>query len=518
MRSPRRLVPLLACVALLAICGGRSSELGASEPDGASDALPKHAPKRLGEMVLIPAGPSVMGYDGGKKFERPQHGVILDAFEIDIYEVTNYEYRRFVRSGEHRAPPHWIDGDYNEGRDFHPVTNVTWEDAVAYATWAGKRLPTEAEWERACRGPKGRMFAYGDTFVQAWTNNGTAPACDTVRVDSMPEGCTPEGCFHMAGNVWEWVGDWFSTTYYAEGQVNPRGPKGGTMRVGKGGSWTTDADVCRASFRCRSLPGARWGYAGFRCARSVRPEDAGTATPWQDMARVPEGEFLMGADLYFSSPPRQIWLDAYLIDKTPVTHAQFARFCRATGYPPPPHWHAGRPPEGRGQHPVNNVTLDDARAYAKWAGKVLATEAQWEKAARGTDGRAYPWGDDYDKALCNTRFSRIGNTVPVGTYPKGASPYGVLGMCGNIWEWVEGRWDPAWRATMPAKNPNGASPTGNLVLRGGTWSTLPNQCRTFSRSPSLRGGRWGYCGFRCVIDARSHPDGLPVAPQAPGDR
>ena len=476
----------------------------------APDALPEDAPKGLGSMVLVPAGPTVVGYDKGKRFERPAHTVELSAFEIDVYEVTNWEFRRFVRATGQEPPPHWTNGTYAFGRDWHPVTNIRWEDAVAYATWVGKRLPTEAEWEKACRGPKGWLYPYGNEFRQDITNNGTAPAADTVRVDAFPENKSHYGCIQMAGNVWEFVSDWFSITYYKDGRVDPRGPKAGTTHVSKGGSWTTDDYVCRASFRCRSLPGARWGYCGFRCARSVLPEGYGAPTPISAMVEIPEGEFLMGYDGdYYCAPERKIWLDTYRIDKTPVTNAQYQRFCRETGHATPPHWHAARFPQGLDLHPVINVTIQDARAYAAWAGKVLATEAQWEKAARGTEGLEWPWGNEFDETLCNGRLAGVGYTVPVGTYPKGASPYGVLGMCGNVWEWVEGPWDPSWRAKMPARNPGPKNPTEILVLKGGTWSTAPYLCRTFSRSRSLRGGRWGYCGFRCVADARSHPNGLP---------
>ena len=497
---------LLACG--LTACGEELSKPGVPEPAAAGgpidgETLPKGAPKDLDGMILVPAGPSVMGYDHGKKFERPRHGVVLDAFYIDVYEVTNFQYRRFVRASGHPAPPHWVDGEYAWGRDLHPVTNVRWEDATAYAKWAQKRLPTEAEWERACRGPEGQLFPYGNEFNLALTNNGDAPACDTVLVDSFPEGRSPVGCYNMAGNVWEWVSDWFSTKYYKEGQVNPRGPSIGTMHVSKGGSWTTDVEACRASFRCRSLEGARWGYCGFRCARSVPPADADARPGRENMVLIPEGHFLMGDDgYYFAAPQRRIWLDAYLIDKMPVTHRAYHAFCRASGYAPPQHWQRGLPPEGMAKHPVANVSLEDARAYAQWAGKALPTEAQWEKAARGTDGRRYPWGEDYDETLCNTIGSRIGRTVPVGTYPGGASPYGVLGMCGNVWEWVDGRWDPAWYTAMPERNPNGAQEGGRHALKGGTWSTLPANCRTYARSQSLPGGCWGYCGFRCVVDGR----------------
>ena len=502
--TPVRLALLLVTAFLLAPPLARAEE----EAQPAPPKLPQGAPADLDAMVLVPAGPALMGYDAGKAFERPQHTVVLDAFFIDLYATTNFQYRRFVRATGHDAPPHWTDGTYEPGHDLHPVTNVRWEDALAYAQWAGKRLPTEAEWEKAARGTDGRIYPYGNTFDLELTNNGSNAAFGTVRVDRFPAARSPYGCYQMAGNVWEWVSDWFSTTYYADGQVDPHGPPSGTMHVSKGGSWTTDAAACRASFRCRSLPGARWGYCGFRCARSATPAEELQPPGREDMVLVPEGFFLMGSDHdALCAPQRRIWLDAYLIDRTPVTHAEYDRFCRATGAPPPPHWHAGRLPAGREQHPVNNVTLDEARAYAAWAGKTLPTEAQWEKAARGTDGRVYPWGEDYDETRCNTRFSKVGNTVPVGAYPEGRSPYGVLGMCGNVWEWVEGRWDPRWYAAMPEKNPNGAQAGGLHVLRGGTWSTLPALCRTTSRSQALPGARWGYCGFRCVAPAPAPVDG-----------
>ena len=496
-----RLVLLLGLLAL-PLGGTAFSDDEAPAWEGAPE-KPRNCPEDLDAMVFVPAGKAVKGFDHGKRFERPRHTVHLSAFHIDKYAVTNYQYRKFVRQTAHAAPPHWVENNYAWGRGLHPVTNVSWDDAVAYATWAGKRLPTEAEWEKAARGPDGLLYPYGNEFDLSITNNGDGPACDTMPVNAFPEGQSPYGCLNMSGNVWEWISDWFSLTYYEDGQVDPRGPKSGTMHVAKGGSWTTDAPTCRASFRCRSLPGGKWGYCGFRCARSVLAKDALEPPGREDMIEIPEGHFLMGSDgYYFGAPQRKIWLDAYLIDKTPVTNAQFQAFCIATRRTAPPHWHAGRHAVGFEDHPVTNVTLEDARAYAAWAGKALPTEAQWEKAARGTDGREYPWGEDYDETRCNTCYAKKGYTVPVGTYPEGASPYGVLGMCGNVWEWVEGRWDPTWYAKMPEKNPNGAQDGGRLVLRGGTWSTLPINCRTYSRSPSLRGGRWGYCGFRCVVDAR----------------
>jgi iron(II)-dependent oxidoreductase len=459
-------------------------------------------PPGLGKMVLVPPGWFVMGDDKGKPFERPAHKVYLDAFYIDIYEVTNHQYRRFIEKTGHAAPPHWEGRRFPPGRDFHPVVNVRWEDAQSYARWAGKRLPTEAEWEKACRGPESRRFAYGDVFDRRITNNMDSGICDTAPVDIFPSGVSPYGCFNMTGNVWEWVSDWFSTGYYKGGQRNPKGPPQGTLRVGKGGSWTTDAFSCRAAFRCRSLPGSRWGYTGFRCARSGRgPEDI--RPPGEEaMVLIPAGWFRMGSDDYWwENPERRIYLDAFKIDRVPVTNREYGDFCVATGHPPPPHWHAGRVPEGKEDHPVNNLRITEARAFARWAGKRLPTEAEWEKAARGTDGRIYPWGNEYDPKKCNADGSKIGKTVPVGSYPAGKSPYGVLGMCGNVWEWVEGAWDPEHYRRMASRNPRPPRGLQN-VLRGGTWSTLPLNCRTFARCPALPGARWGYCGFRCAKSVR----------------
>jgi formylglycine-generating enzyme required for sulfatase activity len=457
--------------------------------------MPPDAPEDLGLMVEVPSGTFTMGDDAGQPFERPAHRVTVSDFFLDIYEVTNFQYRQFVSATGYPPPPHWRGGSYATGRGLHPVTNVTWDDASAYARWAGGRLPTEAEWEYACRGPQSQPFATGDEFDPMVLNNADAGFCDTVEVHSFPEGSSPFGCFHMTGNVWEWVSDWFSTTYYRDGQRDPKGPPAGRLHVSKGGSWTTDADSCRAAYRCRSFPGSRWGYCGFRCARSPKPKPKAST---EGMVVIEAGWFLMGADGFiFEGPQRRIYLDAFLIDRVPVTNEQYRRFCRATGHAPPVHWHAGYFPDGEENHPVVNVAIDDARAFARFCGKRLPTEAEWEKSARGSDGRVYPWGDDYDPAKCNTLKSRIGRTVPVGSYPAGQSPYGVLDMCGNIWEWVEGVWDPTVFKEMPERNPRPARGEQD-VLRGGTWSTLPINCRTFSRCPSLRGCRWGYCGFRCA--------------------
>jgi formylglycine-generating enzyme required for sulfatase activity len=147
------------------------------------------------------------------------------------------------------------------------------------------------------------------------------------------------------------------------------------------------------------------------------------------MTLVPSGVFLAGRD---NEP---VWLDAFYIDVHPTTNADYTRFLSATGQPPPLHWTDGRYPDELHDHPVVFVTWHDANAYAHWAGKLLPESQQWEKAARGTRGEVYPWGNQPTPAKCNAREGGIGSTTPVDRYQSGVSPYGVYDMCGNVWEW-----------------------------------------------------------------------------------
>ncbi|MBA0053408.1 formylglycine-generating enzyme family protein [Streptomyces sp. AJS327] len=147
------------------------------------------------------------------------------------------------------------------------------------------------------------------------------------------------------------------------------------------------------------------------------------------MALVEEGIYLSGAE------GRSVWLESYRIDVYPTTNADYATFVQDTGHRPPQHWVGGRCPAGLATHPVVWVTWHDATVYARWAGKELPSAAQWEKAARGSKGRAYPWGNGPTAAKCNVAETGIDATTPVSRYQSGVSPYGVFDMCGNVWEW-----------------------------------------------------------------------------------
>ncbi len=161
-----------------------------------------------------------------------------------------------------------------------------------------------------------------------------------------------------------------------------------------------------------------------------------------EMVLVPGGEFLFG------KTKDTLTLPSFYMDRFPVTNERYGKFVKATGHRVPflnekwaekLNWRRKKYPSGKASHPVVLVSRDDAMAYCKWAGKALPTEEQWEKAARGTGGQTYPWGDEFDEKKCNTVFSGIGTTTPVDKYPRGVSPYGCYDMAGNVWEWTMSR-------------------------------------------------------------------------------
>jgi sulfatase modifying factor 1 len=231
---------------------------------------------------------------------------------------------------------------------------------------------------------------------------------------------------------------------------------------------------------------------------------------------VPAGEFLMGSDTgdLDERPQRRVYLDAFEIDRYEVTNAQYRRFLLATGHEPPqpwpgrytafrpehdPDWQGTEYPDGEALHPVVGVNWTDAVTYCAWAGKRLPTEAEWEKAARGTDGRAFPWGDEWDADKANVGETGTGYTQPVGSYPAGASPYSALDMAGNTWEWVIDLYDRQYYALAPDHNPPGpASGTGEQILRGGAWDSPPQHVRVAFRNATHCFGPNHRAGFRCA--------------------
>jgi formylglycine-generating enzyme required for sulfatase activity len=232
------------------------------------------------------------------------------------------------------------------------------------------------------------------------------------------------------------------------------------------------------------------------------------------MVYVPFGEFTMGSNLYAGSegPPHSIYLDAYWIDQTEVTNAQYAKFLTEVGnqieegalwfnegkiYETDDGWVVE---EGYEDYAVVFVTWYGARAYCDWTGKRLPTEAEWEKAARGTDERIFPWGDE--EPICDlAQFGGCGEEEQrVGSYPNGTSPYGALDMAGNVWEWVYDLYETHYYDISPTENPTGPEEGSWRVMRGGAWNSTALELRTTVRSKvSLKFGGHN-SGFRCVLE------------------
>jgi len=235
---------------------------------------------------------------------------------------------------------------------------------------------------------------------------------------------------------------------------------------------------------------------------------------------IPAGEFLMGSDpqkdkvvLNWEQPQHTLYLPEYWIAKTPITNAQYAAFVQATGHKAPRHWQKGKIPQGKGAHPVVEITWHDALAYCTWLAKAtgksytLPSEAEWEKAARGTDGRVYPWGDTFDGSKCNSWESDIKDTTPVDKYPQGASPYGVLDMAGNVWEWMRSLWgndfrEPDFKYPYQAADGRENLQAGDAifrVLRGGSFNRdrYLARCAFRSRNSPHKGN--ANRGFRVVV-------------------
>ena len=540
-------------------------------------ALPKPAAMLdTTEMVLIPAGDFQMGSNDSNADddEKPVHTVYVNAFYMDTYEVTNAQFKGFVDAN----PPwqkdnipdkyhnggylkHWRGNSYPNGKGNHPVVYVSWYAAMAYAQWVDKRLPTEAEWEKAARGGLvDKKYPWGNAINLSQANYYNRDVGNTTPVGRYaPNGY---GLYDMAGNVWEWCLDAHEADFYARSPR--RNPLAGEMnmtevmtnyqyvnvkpsRVLRGGSWSTPAQYLRVANRNRNRPSNAYNYIGFRCARAVTQggqevprdvqletqgtpqQDAHTSTiigkDGEEMVLIPAGDFQMGSNDSNADddekPVHTVYVDAFYIDKYEVTNAQFKAFVDANpqwrkdkisykyhngNYLS--HWNGNSYPSGKGNHPVVYVSWYAAMVYAQWAGKRLPTEAEWEKAARGgLVGKKYPWGNEIDTSQANYRRD-VGNTTPVGTYaPNG---YGLYDMGGNVWEWCIDAADAGFYARSPRRNPVAGGWSGKnfpavqtkslRVLRGGCWLNTAQFLRVAGRYRNSPASTYSTFGFRCAWD------------------
>ena len=378
----------------------------------------------------VPAGPFPFGDDPARLYppdedETPRRLVAVDAFRISRLPVCD-----------------------DAGV---PLTYVSRHDAEAFCAANGVRLPTELEWEAAARGGDDRLWPWGDELPDSTRATFGQGIGKPSQAGLRPAGAAPCGALDLAGNVYEWTAD----------------------GAARGGSYLSGPGELSCSARFPVHPAARDPYVGFRVV-AVEP------TQTFGWVEVPTGDYVIGRDPG-ETRQRLVEVEALELTRTPVTNAQYRRFVTEERAAAPPHWPAPA------DHPVTFVDWHEASAFCAWAGGRLPSEAEWEKAARGTDGRTYPWGDEEDETRAAVALGmKHGSTSPVGTDPDGASPYGLLDMAGNVWEWTSTEYPPRER-----------------VLRGGSFAS-PGLAwtRCTMRSHSRPARRQAHIGFRVARAAR----------------
>ena len=513
----------------------------------------------LTEQLLVPAGPFLMGDDGDSEGAAPRRSVTLDAFLIDRTEVTNAQYAAFLNQNGNQTEGSvpWVDMADDEnfltqaggvfqplpGFENHPVIQVSWYGARAYCQAVGRRLPTEAEWEKAARGEDGRAYPWGDTAIGCelanfWNGNVNSCVGAPVAVGSYPAGASPYGALDMAGNVWEWTEDWFD-------------PAAQDARVVRSGSFLDKAAWAATFHRHRALPVNQYAHTGFRCALTA----AETAAPPPDeislgqtravalpgsaltaaQVAVPGGSFLMGDSQEDDQTIHEVTVDGFWLDRTEVTNAQFAAFVADTGHVTTAERRGGgeahtaggwnfvdganwRQPQGAASdlsgleaHPVVMVTWEEADIFCRWRDGRLPTEAEWEFAARGPANAAYPWGETFETGLLNYCDSNCPNswadsrvddgyefTAPVGSYPGGASWAGALDMLGNVYEWVNDWYDRDYYSRSPGDNPQGPDVGTQRAQRGASWRDYDDAIYNTQRFGDPPATADANTGFRCA--------------------
>jgi formylglycine-generating enzyme len=225
-------------------------------------------------MVLVPGGEFTMGSGQGDDDEQPLHRVVLDSFYLDTFEVTNGRFAKFVEAIQSEPPWGFADQETPVVHADRPVRWVNWMEALGYCLWAGKRLPTEAEWEKAARGTDGRVYPWGnDPPTAAHAVFGLQEGAETVSpIGNRDKGTSPYGVHDLAGNLYEWVTDWYDEEFYTQTpSSNPRGPGEGTAKVQRGGSYINQPYRLRAAFRTKGDPTEHDPHVGFRCAQDAPP-------------------------------------------------------------------------------------------------------------------------------------------------------------------------------------------------------------------------------------------------------
>jgi formylglycine-generating enzyme required for sulfatase activity len=487
-----------------------------------------------GDMVYVPEGEFLMGSNVDSAEEKPAHTVYLDALWIDRTEVTYAQFVRFLnhlgghegqclgydcnelKDGDKHSHMLYQDGQYvvEAGYGDFPMAEVTWYGAQAYCDWVGKRLPTEAEWEKAARGTDGRRYPWGKSAANCTRANFRTCVRSTISVGSYPAGASPYGALDMAGNVYEWTLDWYDRDHYqtpAASEPNPTGPESGRNKVARGGSsYDLDLYLIRTTYRFGYVPETGHRVVGFRCvaepgsaaAPPTPPEPALAAAPvahndeWLPvvqefgevpMALVPPGCFTMGSEDGDDNerPVHQQCFDRpFWIDVSEVTNVQYGLEGRFSGI----------------DRPRDSVTWFEAAAFCRSRGARLPTEAEWEYAARGPDGLVYPWGNEFAEGHAFFADNSLEQSWDVGLRPGGASWVGALNMSGNLWEWASSLMKPYPYDPVDGREAGGDDSESDRVLRGGAWDVDAPVLRAALRYAQDPATRLPDIGFRCARD------------------
>lgn len=255
--------------------GASPARAGAAHKPAGAPHLPAMLTGKDGApMVLVPAGEFTMGSEQGDDDEQPVHHVVLDSFYLDTFEVTNGRFAKFVAAIQSEPPWGFADQETPVAQAERPVRWVNWLEATGYCLWVGKRLPTEAEWEKAARGTDGRTYPWGnEPPTAAHAVFGLKEGDETVSpIGTRDAGRSPYGVHDLAGNLYEWVTDWYDDAFYTQNSPsNPRGPGEGTAKVQRGGSYINSPYRLRSAFRTKGDPTEHDPHVGFRCAQDAPP-------------------------------------------------------------------------------------------------------------------------------------------------------------------------------------------------------------------------------------------------------
>jgi len=549
--------------------GAGSAALPAVDPD---TGYPRQLTLDLGDnifmkLTLIPSRTFLMGrLDNPNKptpdFDEHQHEVrISKPFYLGVYQVTQAQYQQVMG----RNPSAFVDPKNPAARASWPVERVSWDDAVEFchrmSEITGRRvsLPTEAQWELACRAGTQTMFSFGNSLAEFHQYGNY---CDLSNTDDLPhqdkahsDGADKTakvgsykpnawGLYDMHGNVLEWCADWYGERYPATPQVDPEGPKSGTLKVLRGGHWKNAAIFAHSAHRSQGPPNSRMEYIGFRVTvvadesdltRKVEAPDTAvassdgagagvTVSPNHDkvmlmdlgdglamkLMKIEPGTFKMGspeteAHRRDDETQHEVTIGKpFLIGVSQVTQEQYELLM-------------GKNPSAfkDPQNPVETVSWDDAVEFCrvmseKTGRKVhLPTEAQWEYACRAGTTTPFNTGTTIDAGLVNYngRYvygnGKVGENRQTTTLAEGffANDFGLFDMHGNVQEWCADWYSEGYYRTPEAKkDPTGPATGSFRVVRGGSWDRGPTDCRSAHRDSNPPTYRANYIGFRVVVE------------------